>query len=106
MEALLTLQPAAEAIADASGAASGIDAISGQAIAVLADLAVETALDTMIEGMTDAPGASDYLAAGAHLGGSDMGLLDHMIDSAMAGNHPMAIVDGGAEEAAAAAAAA
>ena len=104
MEALLTIQPNAEALADLSGNSVPVDGLAEHANSIIVDIAIEAALDNMIEELTDASGASDYLVAQA--GALDMGLLDQMLDSAMDTGHSLAIIDTEADEAAAALAAA
>ncbi|QFT76811.1 DUF5801 repeats-in-toxin domain-containing protein [Erythrobacter sp. THAF29] len=99
MEALLAIEPGADALAAGASGDPMVDVIAADANAVIAEITMDAALEQMIEGLTGPAEAAGYLTAKA--GTIDTGLLDQMIDNAAHSIGPMAPMDAPLDEAAA-----
>ncbi|MFL0355979.1 DUF5801 repeats-in-toxin domain-containing protein [Erythrobacter sp. GH1-10] len=99
MEALLAIEPGADALAGLAANAAAIDGLGETAGDVISDIAVEIALEQMIEGLTDPSDGAGYLMS--HSDTSVEDLLSQSLEGSIGSVEPLALMDSHADEAAA-----
>ena len=104
MEALLMIEPGAEALADMAGTDPFGVALAEGANAVISDIAAEAAMDQLLDGLVESGDVSGYLMSDMSEFGMD--LLDQIIETAAYSMEPMNSTDAELDQAAAAAASA